>query len=57
MPHENEKLAKAAAELIQVVEGVKGSIEHGTWRDDAGRRLKDTPEWMRFYVASGEANQ
>ena len=40
-----------AAALIEIVEGIKGAMEHGTWRDDHGRRLKDTPEWVAFYVA------
>lgn len=41
-----------ATPLIQIVEGVKGSIEHGTWVDRNGMRLKDTPEWVSFYVAN-----
>lgn len=36
--------------LNQIVEGVKGSMEHGTWRDEKGRRLKDTNEWALFYT-------
>ena len=36
--------------LIQIVEGLKGSMEHGTWRDDNGVLLKDTNEWMFFYT-------
>jgi len=41
-----------AARLIEIVEGLKGAIEHGTWRDEKGMRLKDTKEWMEFYVAT-----
>lgn len=37
--------------LNQIVEGFQGAMEHGTWRDEKGRRLKDTKEWAEFYVA------
>jgi len=38
--------------LIAIVEGVKGAIEHGTWRDEkTGMRLKGTPEWVAYYNA------
>ena len=36
--------------LNQIVEGLKGSMGHGTWRDDKGMRLKDTNEWAVFYT-------
>ena len=36
--------------LIDIVEGI-GGIQHGTWRDEKGMRLKDTPAWAAFYVA------
>lgn len=39
-------------QLIEIVEGLKGSMEHGAWRDEHGKRLKDTPEWVKFYNAS-----
>ena len=38
--------------LIQIVEGIKGSMTHGEWVDKNGMRLKDTPEWVKFYVES-----
>lgn len=41
-----------AENLIQIIEGLKGSMEHGTWRDDKGMRLKDTKEWIEFYLAT-----
>lgn len=43
--------------LSQIVEGVKGAMEHGTWRDDRGVRLKDTNEWVAFYVTFKAANE
>jgi hypothetical protein len=36
--------------LISIVEGVKGTMEHGDWRDKDGMRLKDTNEWVMFYT-------
>lgn len=36
--------------LVQIVEGVQGSMEHGTWRDEKGMRLKDTNAWALFYT-------
>lgn len=44
-------MEKELKNLVEIVEGIKGSMEHGTWRDDRGRRLKDTPEWVSFYLA------
>lgn len=41
---------ETSAALISIVEGVKGTMEHGTWLDKNGMRLKDTPEWVEFYV-------
>jgi len=46
-----KEVINASNWLNEIVEGVRGSIEHGTWRDEKGRRLKDTPEWVQFYVA------
>lgn len=40
----------SAAGLIEIVEGIKGTMAHGVWRDEKGMRLKDTSEWVRFYV-------
>lgn len=38
-----------SARLIEIVEGLKGAMEHGIWRDEKGMRLKDTKEWVEFY--------
>ena len=47
----NPRDAQTAPEaaLIEIVEGIKGAMDHGTWRDEKGMRLKDTPEWVAFY--------
>lgn len=45
------------AALIEIVEGINGAMNHGTWRDDHGNRLKDTPEWVAFYNAALRAHQ
>lgn len=44
-------LIKSAKELNRIVEGIDGTMNHGTWRDQNGTRLKDTPEWASFYNA------
>ena len=44
-----------AVALIEIVEGIKATTEHGTWRDEHGRRLKDTPEWRAFYAQVRDA--
>lgn len=44
-----------AVALIEIVEGIRGALNHGTWVDANGRRLKDTPEWAAFYVAQRQA--
>lgn len=44
-------LINAAKSLKSIVEGIDGTMKHGTWRDDSGRRLKDTAEWVAFYNA------
>ena len=49
------ELVEAGKELKEIVEGLKGSMEHGTWRNDNGERLKDTPEWVKFYLALARA--
>ena len=43
---------KLADDLIGMVEGIDGAMNHGTWRDDHGTRLKDTPQWVAFYIAA-----
>ena len=43
---------KLADDLIGIVEGIDGAMNHGTWRDDHGTRLKDTPQWVAFYIAA-----
>ena len=53
---EIERLREAGNGLIEIVEGVSVVIEHGTWvstRHDM--RLKDMPEWVRFYSATRAA--
>lgn len=45
----------AAQALRRIVEGIDGTMNHGTWRDDHGRRLKDTPEWVALYNAVYDA--
>ena len=41
------KLADAAAELIEIVEGVTSE----RWVGERGQRLKDTLAWVKFYCA------
>ena len=48
---EQPTLADAARGLTEIVEGIDGAMNHGTWRNDNGKRLKDTQEWVQFYVA------
>lgn len=43
---------REAMALIEIVEGIAGAMKHGTWRDENGMRLKDTPEWVAFYNAT-----
>lgn len=40
----------AANNLNEIVEGI-GVLSHDVWADKIGMRLKDTDEWVRFYVA------
>lgn len=50
---------EAAKSLKRIVEEIDGAMNHGTWRDERGMRLKDTPEWVALYnaiAASGEAH-
>ncbi len=44
-------LAKAARGMKRIVEEIDGAMNHGTWRDERGMRLKDTPEWVALYNA------
>lgn len=44
------ELAAALDGLMSAVEGVVGAIEYGTFRGERGTRLKDTPEWVTFYL-------
>lgn len=46
-----DRIAEAARSLRQIVEEIDGAMNHGTWRDDHGARLKDTPEWVALYNA------
>lgn len=61
MPNENQKtsvetalreLHGATEELMQIVEGFRGE----RWTAN-GKRLVDTPEWCRFYVARCAVNR
>lgn len=46
------ELIDAMEGLMRAVEGVGGALDYGTFRGDkAGVRFKDTPEWVKFYVA------
>jgi len=40
----------AGSEIMAIVEGIRGAMNHGTWRDEKGNRLKDTNEWVLFYT-------
>ena len=44
-----------APALIEIVEGIAGTMDHGTWRDDHGKRLKDTGQWVAFYATAKSA--
>ena len=52
---ERDRLREACSGLRSIVEGIDGAMKHGTWRDENGTRLKDTPEWVRFYNATTAA--
>lgn len=46
------ELLNASKDLLSIVEGIQGSFNHGAWRDEKNSmRLKDTNEWVSFYVA------
>jgi len=44
-------LIAASLALKEIVEDISGAMDHGTFRAEKGMRLKDTPEWVAFYVA------
>lgn len=50
-------LIDASRRLLVIVEGINGAMNHGTWRDERGVRLKDTPEWVAFYNAVKKASR
>ena len=52
-----DDVAIAALRLSAIVEGITGAMRHGTWRDERGVRLKDTPEWVALYNALNAANR
>ena len=47
-----EEVVPISRSLIEIVEGIQ-NLDYGTWRGQNGtcKRLKDTPEWVAFYVA------
>lgn len=47
----------AAKALRKIVEGIDGTMNHGAWRDDHGRRLRDAPEWVALYNAVHDAEK
>lgn len=49
-------LLEAAKGLKRIVEEIDGTMNHGTWRDAHGVRLKDTAEWVALYLAVATAN-
>lgn len=44
-----DALVEVGSGLRRIVEEIDGAMNHGTWRDEHGMRLKDTPEWVEFY--------
>ena len=48
-------LLEAALGMKRIVEEIDGAMNHGTWRDEHGMRLKDTPEWVALYNAVSKA--
>jgi hypothetical protein len=44
------EVQEAVSGVIEIVEGVRGAMEHGTWRAERSNlRMKDTDEWVRLY--------
>lgn len=49
---EDRSLRELGKSLVGIIEGINGTMNHGTFRGEkSGLRLKDTPEWVAFYVA------
>lgn len=48
---ERSEVLDAALGMKRIVEEIDGAMNHGTWRDESGARLKDTPEWVALYNA------
>jgi hypothetical protein len=53
----SDELHEAALGMKRIVEEIDGAMKHGTWRDEKGMRLKDTPEWVRLYNAISSSSQ
>lgn len=49
--HSEQAMTEVGRGLLRIVEEIDGAVNHGTWRDKSGMRLKDTPEWVAFYNA------
>lgn len=48
-------MSEVVRALIDAVEGIGGAMNYGTFRSERdGLRLKDTKEWVAFYVAADE---
>lgn len=45
------ELLAAALGMRRIIEEIDGVMNHGTWRDERGLRLKDTKEWVALYNA------
>lgn len=53
----DEGLREAAKALVNIVEGI-GVLDYGTWRASQNNgRLKDTKEWIAFYLALKESTR
>lgn len=46
-----EALVEGVKRLRTIIEEIDGAMVHGTWRDEHGRRLKDSPAWVKTYAA------
>lgn len=44
----HDRVLEASLKLIEIVEGVRND----RWCSPGGKRLKDTPEWVEFYLAT-----
>ena len=47
---------KTVQDLIGIVERIEGAMNHGTWCDEKGMRLKDTPEWVARHLFGSSYN-